>query len=253
MKISESNNYKRFVVSPFNREIRKTNALEKSFLQYGWLSAYPLHVKRLPGPGGQLEIISGHHRFYVAQKLGIMVKYVEDNTIISEQLLHDIENATNPWTLKDWLISHVRRGDTEYATLYDYHKRTGIGIGNCIALLSAMEGGGKINTKFKEGKLQIAADRTVAEIVGKVVMLCKSLGIPFSKDKLFVGAVAKVSMADGFDLEIMLSKITTHHAIMQKKATQKEYIQLLDAVFSRQSHVKIPLAFNTEEAMRKRD
>ena len=39
MKILETNNYSRFVISPFNRDVRKNKALEESFLKYGWLPA----------------------------------------------------------------------------------------------------------------------------------------------------------------------------------------------------------------------
>ena len=75
--------------------------------KYGWLPAYPLHGRRRED--GRLEIISGHHRLCVAKKLGITIKYIGDKTF-SEQMMHDLEVATNPWTLKDWLMSqHVHR------------------------------------------------------------------------------------------------------------------------------------------------
>ena len=105
--------------------------------KYGWLPAYPLHGRR--HEDGRLEIISGHHRLCVAKKLGITIKYIEDKTF-SEQMMHDLEVATNPWTLKDWLMSHMRTGKREYGVLYEYHKRTGISLGQCIGLLSINSG-----------------------------------------------------------------------------------------------------------------
>ena len=250
MKILETNNYSKFVVSPFNRDVRKTKALEESFLKYGWLPAYPLHVRRLEN--GKLEIIAGHHRFCVAQKLGMDIKYIEDKTF-SEQMLHDLEIATTPWTLKDWLMSHERTGKREYGVIYEYHKRTGISLGQCISLLSVHGQNGRTNNMFKEGTLQLSRDLSLADTVGKIIIRCKSIGIPFARDRQFVVAVTKVAMADGFDLETMLNKMDAHKALMQdKKASQKDYVRLLDKIFNRNSKAKIPLAFNAEEAVRQR-
>jgi len=251
MKILETNNYSRFVISPFNRDVRKTKALEESMLKYGWLPAYPLHVRRRED--GKLEIISGHHRFTVAQKLGMTIKYVEDGKTFSEQMMHDIEVSINPWTLKDWLMSHMRTGKREYEVLYEYHRRTGISLGQCISLLSDYSQGGRINTMFKGGNLQLSRDLSLAETVGKIVIHCKSLGIPFSRDRQFVLAVAKIAMADGFDLDMMIGKITAHKALMrEKKANHKDYVRLLDQIYNRNSKTRVPLAFNAEEAARKR-
>ena len=60
-RILETNNYGKFVLSPFNREVKRTWRLEQSLLKYGWLDEYPMAVTRLPD--GKLRIDDGHNRF----------------------------------------------------------------------------------------------------------------------------------------------------------------------------------------------
>ena len=248
MKILESNNYKLFVLSPFNRDIRKTKALEASMLKYGYLPAYPIHARRRTDR--LLEIISGHHRFYVACKLGITFLYVEDNK--NQVNLHEIEAATVPWSLNDWLVSHIRTGKKDYLVVQEYHRKTGIGVSQCMSLLSAYSDGRRLNAMFKEGLFEVGNTET-AVIVGELVIHCKALGIPFSRDKQFVAAASKVAMAEGFDLETMKKKIIAHKALMQeKRPSMKAYIIMLDEVYNRGSRIRVPLAFNAEEAVRMR-
>jgi hypothetical protein len=246
MKIMESNNYNKFVLCSFNRDVKRTRWLEESMLKYGWLDAYPMQVKRLPN--GNFEIIAGHHRYFVARKLGIPLKYVEENQEVS---IHELEQATVPWTMRNWLDSHVRAGKKDYATLLEFHKKTGISISLCISLLSLYADGGRLNANFKDGQFEVGSIKH-ALLVGEIIIFCKSVGIRFARDRSFVAAVAKISYADGFDAEILKKKIAAHQALMVKQPTMKEYIDLLDLVFNRAARVRVPLAFNAEEAARER-
>lgn len=245
-KIIETNNYGKFVVSPFNRDVKKTRWLEESMKEHGWLDAYPLHVKRLEN--GKFEIIAGHHRYAVAQKLGIPVKYVEGKQEVS---IHELERATNPWKLRDWLDSHIRTGKEHYIALMEYHRKTGIGISQCISLLAGYSDGSRLNNLFKDGTFEVG-DMTHANIVGDIVVFCKAYGIPFARSKMFVAAISKVAMADGFNAATLLKKISSHLELMKKQASMKDYIDLLDLVYNRASRTKVPLAFNAEEAARQR-
>ena len=74
-KILETNNYGKFVLSPCNREVKKTWNLEASLLKYGFRDGTPIEVVRLDN--GLLEVQDGHNRSDAARKLGIAVKYVE--------------------------------------------------------------------------------------------------------------------------------------------------------------------------------
>ena len=129
MSIPTTTNYEMFQLLDFNRDVSKTRKLEASMKRHGYINAYPLHVVK---ENGKLRIKGGHHRFFVASKLGLPVAYVvcEDNASI-----HELEAATTRWSLDDYLTSYVRMGDADYIAIQKYQQRTGIATGLCVSML----------------------------------------------------------------------------------------------------------------------
>jgi len=246
-KINETNNYSRFVLSSFNRDVKKTFRLRISMLRHGWIPAYPLDVRRLPD--GKLEIRDGHHRFEVARNLHIPVKYVEckDQASIPELI-----RTHAPWSLKDYLTSHVRSGKPAYTLVFEYHKKTGITLSACISLLAG-ESACSFNyiEKFKEGSFRLG-NTIHAEIVGAIVLCCKTHGITFACNIYLVQAISKIAWAKGFDPKVMMNKIASFAEFMTKQPTKQDYVKMLDTIYNRQARIKIPLEFLANEAARQR-
>src|SRR5208337_399844 len=85
-RILETNNYGRFILGLFQREAKRIWRLERLFIKYGGMSdQYPVVVTRVEG-SDKLKIHDGHHRFVVARKLGMAVKYLEvrEEDVISQ-------------------------------------------------------------------------------------------------------------------------------------------------------------------------
>lgn len=248
-KILETNNYGRFELTPINRQVKKIKNLENSMKKHGWLAAYPAHVVR--NGNGKLQIKAGHHRFEVAKKLGIPVKYVESQDDAS---IHELEAASRKWTAEDYLDSFVRAGKSAYITLREYWERTGIGLRCCIALLAdhSAGSGGDLSEKFAKGTYRLG-NMSHARIVESIVAQARVSGFPYWKNAGFVNAVSKISFAEGFASEVMKEKIKTFAHFMKKQAGTQEYLEMLDSIYNRQSHIKIPLAFLAEEAARRRN
>lgn len=248
-KILESNNYEKFELTPINRLVQKTKNLELSMQKYGWLDAYPAHVVR--NGNGKLQIKAGHHRFDVAKKLGIPIKYVECQDDAS---IHELEGASRKWTAEDYLDSFVRMGNSAYITVQDYRERTGIGLRCCISLLAGYSAGsfGGLSEKFAKGTYRIG-NLSHARVVETIVAQSRVSGFPYWKNAGFVTAVSKISYAEGFSSEVMKDKIKTFAHFMKKQAGTQDYLEMLDSIYNRQSKIKIPLTFLAEEAAKKRN
>ena len=148
-QIMETNNYGRYELHEFNRDLEKLKDLESSMKKYGFLNAFPLLVFR--NNKNKLVIVDGHHRFAVAQKLGITVKYVEEKKDNIPQM-YELENAKNAWKLKAYITSFVREGKDNYMALKNYHDETGIPYNLAAAmLLNGTGGGGNYAQKVKTG------------------------------------------------------------------------------------------------------
>ena len=247
--VLESNNYSKFELLEFNRDVHKTRYLEMSMMKHGWIDAYPAHVVRNPKTG-KLQIKAGHHRFHVAQNLRIAIKYVECR---DEATIHELERSTTPWKLKDYLISYVRLGKSAYDRVLAYHQETGINLGACISMLAG-ESAGSCNwhQQFKDGTYRLG-DPTHSTIVGGIVICCKRSGFPHACAQLFIEALSKIAWAEGFSSTILKRKIGRYVEHMKKQPSKQAYVEMLDAIYNRGSQTKIPLAFLAEEAARKRN
>lgn len=69
-KLLSTKDYSRFELCQFNRSVAKTKNLRDSMKEHGFIPAYPIHCTL---KGGKLQIKAGHHRFEVAQELGLAV------------------------------------------------------------------------------------------------------------------------------------------------------------------------------------
>lgn len=248
IKVQETKNYDKFDLHPFNRNVKKICELEESMREHGWLDPYPLHCVR--NGGDRLLIKAGHHRFVVANRLNIPVKYVisEDNVTI-----HELEKATNRWRLEDYLDSYVNMDKTDYIILDEYHKRTGIAISQCIALFSGLTGhGGPIREKFKSGGFVIVSHKQ-AEAVEEIVDSLRSVGMENPTRFSFVGALASFITLPQFDKKSMIEKIGNYPMMVKKCANTEDAMTMLEAVYNYKRHGDhVPLKTLAVNAGRKR-
>lgn len=247
-KIIETNNYDKFELHEFNRDIGRVKYLEESLRKYGWISAYPMHVVR--NGSGKLKIKAGHHRFYVARSLGIPVKYVECSDDAS---IHELEKATTPWGMSDYLYSFCRKGQDAYLKVKEYHEATGITLSSCISMLGGHAAGScNFADSFKDGTFQIR-DTTHAGIVADIILHCKKCGIKWAANNSFVRAISRTAWAEGFDPSVLKHKISTFPYLIEKQPNVSAYTDMIEAVYNRQNKTRVPLAFNADKAARERN
>lgn len=238
-RISETTDYSKFEMLPFNRPVTKTAALEKSMQKHGWIDAYPLHCVK--NGNGTYKVKAGHHRLHVAKKLGIAVKFVvcDDNASI-----HALESGTVSWSISDFLVSYVREGRPPYMTVDQYHRRTGIPLAACISMLAGESAGSNNkNRSFKRGDYQLGDPwhaETVADIVLHLKKRCK---LKWATHAFLVQAISRSVWVDEFDPERFKQKAARHRHMIEKQPNLEEYLDMIEAIYNRQSREKIPLVF----------
>jgi len=246
-KILETNDYKKFELSKFNRDVEKITELEKSMKKHGWIDAYPMHV--IKNGAGKLLIKAGHHRFEVAEKLNIPVKYVicdDDATI------HELEKSTTPWKMKDYMVSYIRCGQHSYQVVKKYHERTGISLLPCIAMLGGESAASHNKLKaFKDGRFQID-DPSHAELVADIILYCVKNKITWATNSLFVKAISRIARADDFSPSLFKRKIKSFSMLFEKQANLQGYMEMIESIYNRQNKNKVPLVFNADKAARER-
>lgn len=241
--------YEMFQLHEFNRDVKKTTRLEESMRKHGWIDAYPMHVVK--NGKGKLKIKGGHHRFEVAMRLGIPVKYEICNDTAT---IHELERSTTRWKLPHYLESWKRVGkNTDYFSVDDYQKRTGIGLLNCIALLGGeLASSGNKVASFKNGTFKVN-DNGRAQIVADVVRALKEAGVKFATNTTMVQAISRLSFVEVLDVERLIQKIKTFSHLIEKQPCLSAYAKMLEDIYNRQSGKKLPLLFLADESARSRN
>ena len=245
--IRSTKNYDLFELNDFNRDVTKVSKLEHSMRKHGWIDAYPLHCEK--NGGKTFKIKAGHNRIEAAKNLGLSVKFVVCNDSAS---IHELENATKPWTTKDYLTSYVRLGRPEYRAVEKYIEQTGMPLGTTISLLAGESAGsGNKLTRFKEGRYTLG-DPFLANCIKDVVLFMKELGIPFATNNLLVNALSKVLWVDAFSLSKFKSKLDVNKALFEKQPDVGTYLAEIEKIYNRANRKKIPLAFLALEESKRR-
>jgi len=213
----------------------------------GWWQGKPAQVYRNGKNNNDFWVIDGHNRIHIAKQLKIPVKYVVEPRFIS---VKEIETNTN-WTNNDHMEKFVAEGDSEYLYLKKYHDRTGIGVTQCVSLLSGLAVySAKLIDRFKDGEFEVI-NADFALFVEMVVLTAKRY-VDFASNTQFVSALAKILLIDGIDHERLIKKIKKHSFLLKRQYTKKDYLDVIESVYNRQTADKVPISFLAEQHANKR-
>jgi len=247
-QIKETINYCKFELLTFNRNVKSTRALEESFRRYGFLDAYPIHV--VLNGSGKFKIKAGHHRFAVARKLNIPIKYivVEDGGIS----IYELERSTRNWSLADYLESYCRTSNGEYLAVRRYHQRTGIALSRCIAILGKQISESNLRNQFYCGKFKVN-DKKFADTIEEIVDICKAYVPNVATKSNFVGALCRIVFVEQFSVSRFSMKMKSHGLrLMDPASTIAEHTGNIERIYNFQTVDKIPLSFLADEAAKNR-
>lgn len=249
--LHSTSDYAKFELCQFNRNVEKTKFLRESMKRHGFIPAYPIHCNE--ESGGRLLIKAGHHRFEVAQDLGIPVYYVVTQ---DDATIHELEKATTNWKQKDYMVSFARCGMRDYVVAKEFHERTGISLGVCISMLAGESGGSHNKTEeFKHGTFKVTEDGIKhAEQVAAIVLHCSDCGIR-AHDVIFVQAISRCLFVKEFSAETFKKRAEANLSMFKPCRSVAEQTELFESIYNRNATVanRLPLAFLTNQAMNSRN
>jgi hypothetical protein len=249
-KLCHTDDYGLFVVSPFNRDVTKMGSLLQSMKRHGYISAYPVHCKMRSD--GKLEIKAGHHRFECAKTLGLSVYYVVSN---DDATIPELERATTPWKLQDYVKSYARAGDQHSKLIAMIAAETGISVAAIVSIVGGelAASKNKINS-LKEGRFRATPDGIERiEKVSRVVVACKSAKIAFASKRQFVNALSKLFFLKEFDDSVIVNKAQSNPQLFSNCATEEGFLEMLEYVHNYGRSAKHPLVFLAKEAAKERN
>jgi hypothetical protein len=189
------------------------------------------------------EIIDGQHRFEAIRALGLEVNYV----VIPETGWEDVQRYNNnlkAWTSKDYAEGYADMGKKDYKQYIVFKEKWQFSHGLCVAMLSgATENDRRAIEDFKSGRFTIFRLEQ-AEKSAKAISSLKEYYKHYNHSK-FVFALLElfVHKSDVFDVTKFKNKLKAHPRMMQRCATKKQYIELIEEIYNYRNQTKVNLRF----------
>lgn len=252
VKIETSTDYDKFKTIDGNREVDQPHVrrLAEEIALNDLTPYFPVLINE------KWEVIDGQHRFEVCQTLKLPVYYLQvpglDLTSVQR-----INTSSKRWSLKDYIKSHIQKGNDDYRVLLTFSERTGINFSVSAALLAGLDSASsgsssganaaqKLGTLIRDGKFKVKS-RTKAE---DMAILLKALNehteFDTTKDRALVFALNKVTKLERFDTDRLLAKLRDRGLTLDYQATVRFYIIELERIYNHGAQVRLDLFTGNE-------
>jgi hypothetical protein len=184
-------------------------------------------------------------------ELGLPVVYCVSADTAS---VAEMEFASFPWRLLDYLEGHIRDEKQPYLVIREIFEKYGIAVSDLLAMMSGATTGSKSKMEaFKEGEFQIT-DVTHVHRVGEIVCLVRdSLGHKkLGRARPFERAVDRVLRIKELNIELLKKKLITFSKHLEVKHTIDDHIKQLEAIYNRKTNIQdqVAIEFLTDQLFR---
>lgn len=128
MEIQKTTDYKLFKKLDGNRDVKRTNALVKSILEFDLTMYSPIIVSE------DFRIIDGQHRFAACRELGLPIYYIVmcDNNV--EKAMIVLNKCQSQWRNSEFFQYNVQKKGGVYAELKEYIDKNKINLSYAVIL-----------------------------------------------------------------------------------------------------------------------
>lgn len=240
--------YSIFESHDLNRPHHEDKVLEDSMKRHGFMPSKPIQV--IENGSGKFKIITGHHRFSYAKKMGLPIWYIIDN---SNTDIFDLESSMQRWSVMDFAEARAQAGDEDCRKLLWFKNKHKLPIGAAASLVGGQSAGSGNKMKdVKKGTFKVG-DLIHANAVISISDYCKELKIEFATTSHFVAAISMALRVPEFDRKHFLHKVKLYGANMRKRTSRLDYLEEIEALYNYGLRTgKIPLAFRAREVSTKR-
>jgi len=236
MQIQSTKDYGIFKYIVSNREINQphVNRLVKSIKNNNLLHLNPVIVNL------NMEVIDGQHRIAAAELLGIEIYYQVDESV-SKKDLSDLNSVKKNWSTMDyinyWTIEKASGFDELSRFLSVYPN-----LPPSTALMLLSSDGSRDIRSLKSGSIDVS-NMEEATKIAEIVKKFRNI-IDFAYDRNFILSINKVVKTGKYDQEVMNKRLEGQSRSLVKCATVKQYIDLLEEIYNKNSHNKVSFKYS---------
>lgn len=248
-KLQVTRNYDLFEMHELNRPLHDDPRLLASMQKTGFMPSSPIQCVR--NGHGKLKVVRGHHRLTYAERLGLPVWFVVDDSKVD---IFDLEGGRQAWTGSDFLRARAAGGNADCERLVDFQKKHGLTLAVAASLLGGQSAGSNNHLRMvKEGTFRVSSDLSHAYQVAALVDYCRASGVSFAGKAAFVSALSMCLRVPAFDQALFRHRVKLHGFVMRPRSTTHDYLKEIDALYNYGAKGnRLALEFEAKEIGRKR-
>ena len=204
--IYETDDYSMFKKMKGNREIGKVKDLRKSMKKNGFLNC-PIVIN------DEGEIGEGQHRDYVAEELGLPIKFVVEPKLNIEQA-RDLNTGQKNWGIFDYVHSDAV-SSKDYARFEQLANMFNYNASTIYAAMGANVTGGGVEKLIKSGRLTCSNEQYEEAVkmlswLQTFNYLLKEKKVTGTKSNFFV-ALLFVRRCEGINVQTLTQRVKEHY------------------------------------------
>jgi len=247
--VLETRDYSMFRPSDRNRPVEPRPGLAESLTANGWIPSMPMSVKK---NGVGFVILDGQHRFEEAKRVGIPVRYV---VLAPKEAFEpsEINQHARTWGIKDYIACEIKRGNTHYAQLRDFHDTTGLEYRICASILGGQQAasGNKIKA-VKDGSFRVTS-MDFARKIAAMVDACAPF-VKWARKSHFVDALSKCACVPDFSAQQFIDRVNSTPGMLTNCPTADAFLDMIEEIYNHRSRTgRVALAFAAREIALKRN
>lgn len=226
MKVYKTTNYSLFKTIKGNREIDSAHLkkLIASISKRNLLSEHPIVVSNT------YKVIDGQHRLESAKALEVPIYYtVVDKGGLEEVLM--LNNAQKNWTVKDFLDSHIARGNANYIILKDFVTQYSLPVSVGVSILSK-NSGHRAMALFRDGGFEVVREKEAYEIGQMLVEYRRYADSGCYRSKDFITAIIYMHDHAPVPHFQMIQKLIKTGRMIEKQMSVKEYLRSFEEIYN---------------------
>jgi len=247
-KIQATKDYRKFIRSTENRplDIKKHKRLMESMKLYGFLRCFPIVCRR--DAAGQLVVKDGQHRLTIAEALGIMVYWIEEEVDFDVAM---INTTSKIWVLSDYAQKFAANGHKAYQEAIEFAELHSLPMGMAVSLLAGTISFSNVQSAFLAGDF-VVKDRPWADAVASLYRPLSMMS-PAVKNARLIEACMAVCRVPDFDAKRLLAGAERCRDKLVNYSTRESYLEMMEEIYNFGRKQLVGLKAAATMAMRERN
>jgi hypothetical protein len=193
------------------------------------------------------DVIDGQHRLKAAEKLGVLVWYVKDDSVDHTDIAM-LNSGNKNWAGVDYLKYYAKNGYPEYVKMLAFFEKNSHISVNILRRMGNRGTG--YNDEFKEGRFKFNEEE-VQQFADYLNDIVNETGIEYLRSNYrFHLALRVVTTNKDYDHSRMMKKLERHFSSLRGCSSTESFLEMFEYIYNSSVHSQNRVFFRKKGKIR---